>query len=33
MTPFPFLAAFDNENVDEVSNELFPCMEESARRT
>jgi len=24
MTPFPFLAAFDQEDVDEFSNELVP---------
>lgn len=32
MTPFPFLAAFDQEDVDEFSNELVPYLEESVRR-
>jgi hypothetical protein len=32
MTPFPFLAAFDSDDVDEFSNELIPYLEESVRR-
>jgi hypothetical protein len=32
MTPFPFLAAFDAEDVDEFAGELIPYLEESVRR-
>jgi hypothetical protein len=32
MTPFPFLAAFDADDVDEFSAELIPYLEESVRR-
>lgn len=32
MTPFPFLAAFDTEDVDEFAGELIPYLEESVRR-
>lgn len=32
MTPFPFLAAFDAEEVEEFAGELIPYLEESVRR-
>lgn len=32
MTPFPFLAAFDSDDVDEFAGELLPFLEESVRR-
>jgi len=32
MTPFPFLAVFDSEDVKEFSDELIPYLEESVRR-
>jgi hypothetical protein len=32
MTPFPFLAAFDRDDVEEFSSELVPYLEESVRR-
>lgn len=32
MTPFPFLTAFDGDDVDEFSGELIPYLEESVRR-
>lgn len=32
MTPFPFLAAFDRDDVDEFSSDLIPYLEESVRR-
>jgi hypothetical protein len=32
MTPFPFLASFDRDEVDEFSSELLPYLEESVRR-
>lgn len=32
MTPFPFLVAFDRDDVDEFANELIPYLEESVRR-
>ena len=32
MTPFPFLAAFDAEGVEEFAGELIPYLEESVRR-
>jgi hypothetical protein len=32
MTPFPFLAAFDADDVEEFANELIPYLEEAVQR-
>ena len=32
MTPFPFLAAFDSEDVEQFADELIPYLEEAVRR-